>query len=41
MKEIPDADDDTKVSKISKKYINTSDYNKFSSDTLDAKMKQK
>ena len=34
-------DYDAKISKIEKKYVTNSDYNKFTSGILDAKMKQK
>ena len=32
---------DTKISEIQRKYSTTSNYNEFTSDTLDARMKQK
>ena len=34
-------DYDAKISKIEEKYVTNSDYNKFTSGILDAKMKQK
>ena len=34
-------DYDTKVLEIQRKYITTSDYNKFKNDILDAKIKQR
>ena len=33
-------DHDAKISEIERKYFHTSDYNKFMSDIIDAKMKQ-
>ena len=48
MNKIPDicglvnkTDYDIKISEIDKKYFTTSDYNKFTKNILDAKMKQK